>query len=155
MLALSGNADEAGRRIGETLASSADLSGRVVGRGVKIGLHPGRASQKGAFATIFYGIIQDEGQGSRLVGHFQLHPVGRLFVVAWVGLSTLLALALLAAGALRATPESTGGDALPFLAPVLLPLLGLALANWLRRRGRPDETAIRRWLDSLSDGRRV
>ncbi len=72
--------------------------------------------------------------------------------MAWILLSTLLALALLVAGALRATQESTAGDALPFLLPVLLPFLGLGLAHWQRRRGRPDEAAIRGWLDSLKNG---
>ena len=150
-LELSGDADKAAWRISETLASSEQVTGRVAGRGVKIECHPNSASQRGAFATVFYGIIQDEGEGSRLVGHFQIHPVGRLFVSAWILLSTLLALALLLAGALRATPESTAQDALPFLFPVLLPFLGLGLAHWLRRRGRPDEAAIRGWLDSLKN----
>jgi choline-glycine betaine transporter len=75
-----------------------------------------------------------------------------LFVATWILLSTLLALALLLAGALRATPESTAQDALPFLFPVLLPFIGLGLAHWLRRRGRPDEKAIRVWLDNLKVG---
>ena len=150
-LELSGDADKAARRFGEMLASNEQVTGRVASRGVKIECHPSRAKQRGTFATVFYGIIQDEGEGSRLVGHFQLHPVGRLFVAAWILLSTLLALALILAGALRATPESTAQDALPFLFPVLLPFLGLGLAHWLRRRGRPDEAAIRGWLDSLKN----
>ena len=151
-LELSGDADKAARRFGEMLASNEQVTGRVASRGVKIECHPSSARQRGAFATVFYGIVQDEGEGSRLVGHFQLHPVGRLFVSTWILLSTLLALALLLAGALRATPDSTAQDALPFLFPVLLPFLGLGLAHWLRRRGRPDEAAIRGWLDSLKNG---
>jgi hypothetical protein len=151
-LELNGDADKAARRFGEMLASNEQVTGRVASRGVKIECHPSSARQRGAFATVFYGIVQDEGEGSRLVGHFQIHPVGRLFVSAWILLSTLLALALLLAGALRATPESTAQDALPFLFPVLLPFLGLGLAHWLRRRGRPDEAAIRGWLDSLRNG---
>ena len=150
----SGDADATGRLAdsSETLASSElRLQAVWAGRGVKIERHPSQTSQRGAFATVFYGIIQDEGEGSRLVGHFQIHPVGRLFVAAWILLSTLLALALILAGALRATPESTAQDALPFLFPVLLPFLGLGLAHWLRRRGRPDEAAIRGWLDSLKN----
>ena len=118
-LELSDDVDTAAWRLGEALDSRNEVEGRVIGRGVKIICHFSRARQRGAFATVFYGIIQDEGEGSRLVGHFQLHPVGRFFVMAWILLSTLLALALLVAGALRATQESTAGDALPFLLPVL------------------------------------
>ena len=151
ILSLDGNADATALQLEDTLASSTEVTGRVGGRGVKIERHPSQTSQRGAFATVFYGIIQDEGEGSRLVGHFQIHPVGRLFVAAWILLSTLLALALILAGALRATPESTAQDALPFLFPVLLPFLGLGLAHLLRRRGRPDEAAIRGWLDSLKN----
>ena len=143
--------DTAAQRLSESLNASKEVTGRVASRGVKIECHPSSARQRGAFATVFYGIVQDEGEGSRLVGHFQLHPVGRLFVSTWILLSTLLALALLLAGALQATPDSTAQDALPFLFPVLLPFLGLGLAHWLRRRGRPDEAAIRGWLDSLKN----
>ena len=143
--------DTATQRLSESLNASKEVTGRVASRGVKIERHPSQTSQRGAFATVFYGIVQEDGEGSRLVGHFQIHPVGRLFVAAWILLSTLLALALLLAGALRATPDSTAQDALPFLFPVLLPFLGLGLAHWLRRRGRPDEAAIRGWLDSLKN----
>ena len=151
-LALDENFDTAAQRLAELLKANGEVAGRVVGRGVKIERHPSLTRQRGAFATVFYGIIQDEGEGSRLEGHFQLHPVGRLFVAAWTVLSTLLALALLFAGALRAGQESSAQDALPFLLPVLLPFLGLGLAHWQRRRGRQDEAAIRGWLDNLRTG---
>ena len=151
ILPLEGNVEAAALRLGDTMASSGEVTGRVVGQGVKIERHPSLARQRGAFAPVFYGIIQNEGENSRLVGHFQSHPVGRLYIAAWIVLSTLLALTLLVAGGLRATPESTARDALPFLLPVLLPFLGLGLAHWQRRRGRADEAAIRGWLDSLKD----
>jgi hypothetical protein len=148
-LTLVGHANAAARRIEAALASSEEVTGRVVGRGVKIERHPRFARQRGAFIPVYYGLIKDDGEGCRLAGHFQLHPVGRLYIAAWIGLSTLLALALLVAGALRATPESTAQDALPFMLPVLLPFLGLGLARWQRRRGQADEAAIRDWLISL------
>ena len=130
------------RRAGRFLAG-------VAGRGVKIERHPSLARQRGAFAPVFYGLLQEDGEECRLVGHFQLHPVGRLYIATWIGLSTLLALSLLVAGALRATADSTAQDALPFMLPTLLPFLGLGLAHWQRWRGRADEAAIRDWLGAL------
>lgn len=153
MLAFEGNADTVAQYLTVKLDSAEEVEGRVVGRGVKIGRHNSRARQRGAFSPILYGVIRDEDEHCRLVGHFQLHPVGRLYIAAWIGLSTLLALALLIAGALRSTPESSAGDALPFILPVLLPFLGLGLAHWQRQRGRPDEYAIRGWLDKLENRR--
>lgn len=149
---LGGDADAAAQRLQEALASSGEVSGRVVGRGVKVERHPSRTRQRGAFAPVFYGLLQNDGGNSRLAGHFQLHPVGRLFIGAWIGLSTILALALLAAGFLRASPESSARDALPFILPVPLPFLGLWAAQWLQRRSQDDETAIRSWIEELRDG---
>ena len=146
---LRGDADEAVRRLGEALGSSREVTGRVAGRGVKIERHPSQGSQRGAFAPVFYGVVREGEEKCLLVGHFQLHPVGRLYIAAWIGLSTLLALALLGAGFLRATSESTAQDALPFLLPVLLPFLGLGVAHWRRKMGKPDEAAIRQWLDGI------
>ncbi len=151
-LPLDGNIDAAAQRIHEALDSSREVTGRVVGRGVKIERHPSRARQRGAFAAVFYGLLRDDGHNCRLTGHFQLHPVGRLFIGVWIGLSTILALAFLVAGFLRASPESSARDALPFILPVLLPFLGLWAAQWLQRRSQDDETAIRRWIEELRDG---
>lgn len=150
-IALGGDAAAAAQRLQEALASSGEVSGRVVGRGVKVERHPSRTRQRGAFAPVFYGLLRDDGHNCRLTGHFQLHPVGRLFIGAWIGLSTLLALALLVAGFLKASPESTARDALPFTLPVILPFLGLILAHLQLRRGRSDEAVIRSWLDSLAE----
>ncbi len=148
-IALNGDADTEARRIGAALASSGEVAGRVAGRGVKIERHPGMARQRGAFAQVFYGLLQDDGEDCRLAGHFQLHPVGRLYIATWIVMSTLLALSLLVAGALRATADSTAQDALPFTLPALLPFLGLALARWQRWRGQADEAAMRDWLIAL------
>ena len=149
-IVLDRDAEAATRRIESSLASSGEVAGRVVGRGVKIERHPRRARQRGAFAPVFYGLIQEDGEGSRLAGHFQLHPVGRLYIGAWIVMSTLLALALLVAGALRATAESTAQDALPIVLPALLPFLGLGFARWQRSRGSADEAALRHWLETVS-----
>lgn len=143
---LQGGNREAGERLQAELAASAEVAGRVAGRGVKIERHPASARLRGAFATVFYGLLSDDGAHCRLSGHFQIHPVGRLYVGAWILLSTLLALALLAAAALRAPTEGAAGDLPPLLLPVLLPFLGLAFASWQRRRGRADEAVVRAWL---------
>lgn len=153
-LKLRGDADTGARRLGESVDASEEVSGRVSGRGVKIERHPDRAARRGAFGSVFYGVVQGDGEDCRLVGHFQIHPVGRLFIAVWIVLSTVLALALLSAGAMRATPESAPEDALPFLIPALLPFFGFALAYWQRRRGRDDESSIRCWLDGHSESRR-
>lgn len=149
---LRGDSREAGERLQESLAANREVAGRVAGRGVKVGRNSASARLRGIFAPVFYGLLADEGEHCRLSGHFQIHPVGRLYIGAWILLSTLLALALLVAAALRATPESGAGDALGLLLPVLLPFLGLAFASWQRRRGRADEATIRAWLNSLENG---
>ena len=130
-----------------------EVAGRVAGRGVKVERNPASARLRGIFAPVFYGLLADENGLCRLSGHFQIHPVGRLYIGAWILLSTLLALALLVAAAFRATPESSAGDALGLLLPVLLPFLGLVFASWQRRRGRADEEVMRAWFEAMRAGR--
>ena len=149
-LPLHGNAEAAAQALRDHLTASEEVVGRVAGRGVKIERQPRRANQKGTFAPVFYGLLVDEGGNCRLSGHVQLRPVGRLFIGAWIVMSTLLALGLLVAVALRATPQSTAADLLPLLLPVLLPFLGLAFASWQRKRGRSDEQVLRSWLVGLN-----
>lgn len=151
-LSLEGNADAAARRLAETLHASEEVTGRVAGRGVKIRRLPQKSRVRGIFASYFYGVFQENGADCRLVGHFQWHPVGRIYAAAWMALSGLVPLAFLVAGALRASPESTAKDALPFVIPLALPLLLTGMIYWQRRRDVPDEKAIRRWLDALKDG---
>ncbi len=153
-LAFDGPAEEVTGWLQDFLNSSGEVSGRLAGRGVKIVRHSRNAVQRGAFAPVFYGVFQEDGANCRLVGHFQFHPVGRLYIAAWIILGTLLALALLLGGLFGGSPESTARDALPFTLPVILPFLGLGLAHWQRRRGRSDEAVIRNWLDSLAESRR-
>lgn len=150
-LALEGDADAAARRLAYVLTSSEEVTGGVAGRGVKIRRLPNRAAVKGIFSTYFYGVVQEDGENCRLAGHFQWHPVGRIYAVAWIGLSALIPLAFLVAGALRGTAESTAREALPYLFPVLLPFLVTGMIYLQRRRDRPDELAIRRWLAALED----
>ena len=152
-LAFDGTDEKVAGWLQDYLNSSREVSGRLAGRGVKIVRHSRRASQRGAFAPVFYGVIQEVGGKCRLVGHFQFHPVGRLYIVAWIVLGTVLALVLLVGGLLGGSPESTARDALPFTLPVILPFLGLGFAHWQLWRGRSDEAAIRNWLESLAESR--
>ncbi len=131
---------------------SDEFRGRVEGTGVKVWRSRTYATSQGSFAPLFYGVITPTAAGSRLAGHFQMHPVTRLYTAAWIGLSTLLALVFLVAAVLRATPESTGADALPVLLVALLPLAGLLLVRAQQRKGRADEEAMRNWI-SESIGR--
>lgn len=147
--ALDGDADAAARRLESELSSSEEVTGRVAGRAVKIRRLPGKSAVKGIFSTYYYAIVQEEGENCRLVGHFQWHPVGRIYAAAWLGLSVLIPLAFLIAGALRGSPESTARDALPFVYPVVLPLLLYGMLYVQRRRDLPDEKAIHRWLVAL------
>ena len=140
------------RRLEDELSSSEEFSGRVAQRAVKIRRLPRKSAVKGIFATYFYAVIQEDGENCRLVGHFQWHPIGRIYAAAWMVLSAVIPLAFLVAGALRGTPESTARDALPYLIPVLLPFLLTGMLYIQRRRDVPDEEAIRRWLTGLSVG---
>lgn len=151
-LSLEGDAEDAARRLENELSSSEEVEGRVAGRGVKIRRHPRRSAVKGIFSTYFYAVVQKDGANCRLVGHFQWHPVGRIYAAAWMVLSALIPLAFLVVGALRGTPESTARDALPFLFPVLLPLLLTGMLYIQRRRDLADERAIRHWLAELKAG---
>ena len=151
-LSLNGDADDAVRRLEYELSSSEEVSGRVAERAVKIRRLPRKSAVKGIFATYFYAVVQEEGENCRLVGHFQWHPVGRIYAAAWMVLSAVIPLAFLVAGVLRGTPESTARDALPYLIPVLLPLLLTGMLYIQRRRDLPDEEAIRGWLAGFRAG---
>ena len=151
-LALEGNAEAAALRLAEALRASEEVSGRVAGRGVKIRRLPAKSRVKGIFATYFYAVLQEKGANCRLVGHFQWHPVGRIYAAAWMALSSIVPLAFLVAGALRGTAESTAKDALPYVIPLVLPLLLTGMIYLQRRRDLPDERAIRLWLIALKVG---
>ena len=151
-LCIDGDPKDAARRLESEFDSSGEVEGRLAGRVVKIRRHPRKAAVKGIFSIYFYAVVKKDGANCRLVGHFQWHPVGRIYAAAWIVLSALIPLAFLVVGALRGTPESTARDALPFLFPVLLPLLLAGMLYIQRRRDLPDEEAIRRWLAGLKVG---
>ena len=151
-LCLDGDPKDAARRLESEFNSNEEVEGRVAGRVVKIRRHPKKAAVKGIFSIYYYAVLQEDGANCRLVGHFQWHPVGRIYAAAWMALGAVIPLAFLVVGALRGTPESTARDALPFLFPVLLPLLLAGMLYIQRRRDLPDEKAIRRWLAGLKAG---
>lgn len=135
------------------LASSDEVLGRVVNQGVKLWRSRRYAHSRNTFAPILYAVFQPTASGSRLVGHFQLNPVMRLFLTVWFVGTTLTALAMLWVAWQRATPQSQPGEAIPYLLPALLPLLGWLLLRWQQSRGRQDEVAIQEWVQSAMNGK--
>jgi len=123
-----------------------EFRGKVEGNGVKIWRSRGYSTSRGTFAPLLYGVVTPTATGSRLAGHFQMHPMTRLYTAAWLGFSGLLALGFLIAAAQRATPDATAADALPVLLVALLPLAGLLLVRMQQSRGRADEEAVRGWV---------
>ncbi len=126
-----------------------EFRGRVEGNGAKVWRARDFSHSRGTFAPLFYGVVIPTPTGSRLSGHFQMHPVTRLYTGAWIGLSSLLALIFLVAAAQRATLVSTAADALPVLLVALLPLAGLLLVRFQQRKGRADEAAVRGWIGEV------
>jgi len=124
-----------------------EFRGRVEGNGVKLWRARDFSASRGTFAPLFYGVVTPSPTGSQLSGHFQMHPMTRLYTAAWIGLSGLLALVFLVAAAQRATPDSTATDALPVLLVALLPLAGLLLVRFQQAKGRADEAAVREWIE--------
>lgn len=129
-----------------------EFRGKVEGNGVKVWRARDFSTSRGTFAPLFYGVVTPSATGSRLSGHFQMHPVTRLYTAAWIGLSALLALVFLIAAAQRATPDATAADALPVLLVALLPLAGLLLVRLQQRKGRADEERIKKWVEEVFEG---
>ncbi|MBI1296868.1 hypothetical protein GC175_18090 [bacterium] len=136
-------------RLSRSLSASPEMQGKVHNLGFKIWRKRDYAQNKGTFAPILYGVIVPEGKGSRLVAHFQLNPVMRLFLIVWFGGSAIIALLFLFTAIQQATPESQVIDALPFLIPSILPLLGWLILMVQQRRGREDERMIRSWIEDV------
>ncbi len=128
---------------------SDEFRGRVEGNGVKVWRTRNFSASRGTFAPIFYGVVTPSATGSQLSGHFQMHPMTRLYTAAWIGLSGLLALVFLVAAAQHATPDSSAADALPVLLIALLPLAGLLLVRMQQAKGRADEVAVRGWIGDV------
>lgn len=128
---------------------SDEFRGKVEGNGVKVWRTRDFSASRGTFAPLFYGVVTPSATGSQLSGHFQMHPMTRLYTAAWIGLSSLLALVFLVAAFQRATTESNPGDALPVLLVALLPLVGLLLVRMQQAKGRADEAALRGWINEV------
>lgn len=151
-LTLADPPDVVTQRLSRALQTHEEFLGKVVNQGFKIWRNHDYAHNRNTFAPILYGVIRADGDGSRIDGHFQLNPVMRLFLLVWFVGSTVMAVIFLIAAALRATPESTALDALPYLIPALLPLIGWIILRWQQQRGRADEERIRQWLEEISGG---
>jgi hypothetical protein len=136
-------------RISRALEGNDEFLGKVVNHGFKIWRSRSYAQSRNTFAPILYGVVRAEGEGSHIDGHFQINPVMRLFLLVWFLGTTVIAAIFLIAAALRATPESTALDALPFLLPALLPMIGWIILRWQQQRGRADEERIRQWMEEV------
>lgn len=148
-LTLQRPAEHISARLSRALSAAPEMQGKVHNRGFKIWLKRNYAQNKGTFAPILYGVIVPEGKGSRLVAHFQLNPVMRLFLIVWFGGSAIIALLFLFTAIQQATPDSQAIDALPFLIPSILPLLGWLILVMQQRKGREDEQKIRSWIEDV------
>lgn len=128
-----------------------EVLGTVQARRIQLWRNRQSSRILGSFAPLFIGTVEASESGSLLIGHFQLSPTTRLFLATWLTGTTLIALAVLAAGLLQETPESRALDALPLLLPALLPLMGWALLFWSQRQGAIDQAVIRAWTKRLFD----
>ncbi len=141
--------DTALGRLTAALAENGEFLGKVNQRAFKLWRARRYAHSRNTFAPILYGVIVPDEGGSLMIGHFQLNPVMRLFLIVWFVVTSLLALGLIITGFLNATADATARDALPFLLPALLPLLGWLLLRWQQGRGRADERAMRAWVENI------
>ncbi|MBX2998588.1 MAG: hypothetical protein KF893_08775 [Caldilineaceae bacterium] len=137
------------QRLSCALQSNDEFLGKVVNYGFKLWRSRRYAQSRNTFAPILYGVVRADGEGSRIEGHFQLNPVMRLFLLVWFGGTAVMAAIFLIGGALRATPESSALDALPYLIPALLPLIGWLILRWQQRKGREDEMKIQSWIEEV------
>jgi hypothetical protein len=136
-------------RLSLALQRNDEFLGKVVNYGFKIWRSRGYAQSRNTFAPILYGVVSADRDGSRIDGHFQINPVMRLFLIVWFVGTTVMAATFLLTAALRATPESTALEALPYLIPALLPTIGWIILRWQQQRGRADEKRIRRWIEEV------
>lgn len=139
----------AAQQIEAALQTNKEFLGKVVNQGFKIWRSRDYAQNRNTFAPILYGVVGADGDGSRIDGHFQINPVMRLFLLVWFVGSAVMAAIFLMAATLRATPESTALDALPYLIPALLPLIGWLILRWQQGKGREDEIKIQSWLEEI------
>lgn len=140
---------KAAQQLGLALQESDEFLGKVTGSAFKLWRARRYANSRNTFAPILYGVIVPTEEGSRILGHFQLSPVMRLFLAVWFGGSTLLAVTLLLMSIVRFTPDATAAEALPVLVLAMLPLLGWLILRWQQRKGREDEMKLRNWLDEV------
>jgi hypothetical protein len=148
-LTLADPPDAVTQRLSYALQTNEEFLGKVVNHGFKIWRNRDYAQSRNTFAPILYGVVHADGEGSRVDGHFQINPVMRLFLIVWFVGTTVMAAIFLIAAALRATPESTGIDALPYLIPALLPTIGWLILRWQQRKGKEDEIKIQSWLEEI------
>jgi hypothetical protein len=55
----------------------------------RVKLHHKQRDVRNSFVPVFYGRIESQGVGSRVVGRFRMHLFTRVFAACWVGMITL------------------------------------------------------------------
>ena len=105
-----------------------------------------RHSFRNSLAPLLYGEVRADGDGSRIIGEFRLHPVMRWTVIIWGALLSILSVAVGIASAWRDSLERSEPPSL------LIPVFALGCFLVIVGLGRVlggGERALRRFVDDL------
>ena len=116
--------------------------------GYSFRLHAKR-NYRNSFAPFFYGTLVQQGAGTKLEGHFTMHPFIKLFLACWFtgvlffgGLAVELSRTHALSGNFNGDSSSYAGA----IVCVVLFLFGVILVRFGSRMGREEKTLIMGWL---------